>query len=297
MTVQTILKYLQGDINNSAQDPEIYDAINSAIRTIAKSYAWSWLRRIKTVTTTDDATAGILMPANMVDVIDPIDDGDGIVYARLDASLINNLPTAWRQYFYFDAAGVTPLAATSGVTIDKDTTALTFDPALVAGDHTGEFIRLTGADGEDWGVHELASSSALVSAYRGKRISGGYYVLRPSTCKRISFTDYTGDRIGVSTPVHYWIYPDILLAPQQELPDVWEQPLKLLAGIELTTVTYDKKSEGIRIARMNQYKQELGEAQVADGRPPMIDQPLDNTGQARNMGWRNRSNTYRAISS
>ena len=288
MTVQDILQYLQDDINSSASDEQIWRSINSSIRKIAKSYAWSWLRRIKTVTTTDDATQGILMPANMVNVIDPVTDSNKTVYERTDASLIHHLPTPYRQYFYLDAAGVTPLAATSGVSIDKDTTALTFDPVLGATDYTGEFIRLTGADGEDWGVHEMASNTDLVNAYRGKRISDGYYILRPSTCKRISFVDYTGSRIGVSLPVHYWIYPDVLLATWQELPDVWEQPLKLLAGLELTTVTYDKKSEAIRLSRMNQYKQELSDAQGADGKPAMIDQPLDNTGRIRSMGWRGR---------
>ena len=297
MTAQTILKYLQEDMSNVAQDPKIWRAINSSIKTIAKAYAWSWLRRIKTVTTTDDATAGFLMPANMVDVIDPIDNGEGVVYQRLDASLVKNPPTSYRQYFYFDAGGTTALADTTGVSIDTDTTALTFSPALAATDRTGEFIRLTGADGEDLGVHELASNTDLVNTYRGERINGGYYVIRPTTAKRISFTDYTRLRVAVSVPVHYWIYPDVLLAPQQELPDIWEQPLKILASTELMTRTYDKKSEGVRIAMIDEYRQELAAAQVADGRPPMIDIPLDNTGQQRNMGWRNRINTYRTISS
>tara|TARA_R110000765_G_scaffold338239_3_gene428541 strand:- start:224 stop:1090 length:867 start_codon:yes stop_codon:yes gene_type:complete len=288
MTVQSIFQYLQDDINNNAEDAKIWRAINSSVRTMCKSYAWSWLRRIKTVTITEDTTQGILMPANMVDVIDPIDDGQGTVFQRVDAALVKNLPTPYRKYFYFDSGGITSLATTDGVSINTDSTALTFDPALPAGDHTGEFIRLTGADGEDWGVHELASNSALVNAYRGKRISGGYYVLRPTTTKRISFTDHTGDRIAASTPVHYWIYPDVLLAPQQELPDIWEQPLKILSAIELTTVTYDKKAEGVRLSMINQYKQEFADAQVADGRPPMVDTPIDNAGRRRNMGWRNQ---------
>ena len=297
MTAQTIFQYLEDDMSNSGQSEKIWRAINSSIKTICKDYAWSWLRRTKTVTTTDDATAGILMPANMVDVIDPIDNGEGVVYQRLDAALVNNPPTLYRQYFYFDAGGTTALADTTGVSIDIDTTALTFDPAHGIADCTGEFIRLTGADGEDRGVHEMASNTDLVNAYRGERINGGYYVIRPTTAKRISFTDCSGDRVGVSVPVHYWIYPDVLLAPQQELPDIWEQPLKILASTELMTRTYDKKSEGVRIAMIDEYRQELAAAQVADGRPPMIDIPLDNTGQQRCMGWRNRSTGYRTISS
>jgi len=292
MTVQTIFQYLQDDMNTTSQDDKIWRAINSSIRTMARTYPWSWLRRTITTTTTDGASEGFLMPANMVDVIDPIDDGNGIVYQRVDAAMMKNLPTDYRTFYFFDNAQTAPLAATSGVSIDTDSTALTFDPALPAGDHTGEYIRLTGMDGEDWGVHELASNTDLVSAYRGKRINGGYYVLRPSTAKRLSFTDYTGSRIAASLSVYYWIYPDILLASWQEIPDVWEQPLKLLASTELMTRTYDKKQEDVRLARISQYKQELAEAQVADGRPPMIDIPIDNAGARRNMGWRNRPCLY-----
>lgn len=288
MTVQSIFQYLQDDINNRSEDEKIWRAINTAIRSVSKSYAWSWLRRSITVTNTEDATTGFLLPANMIDVIDPIDDGSGVVYQRVDASLVKNLPTGYRKYWFFDDGRITPLAETEGVDINTDSTALTFSPSLPSGDHTGEFLRLTGRDGEDWGVHELASNTNLVSAYRGPRISGGYYVLRPSTAKRISFTDYTGDRVAAEETVHYWIYPDILLAPQQEIPDVWELPVRLMAGLELSTATYDKKSEEVRLSRLNQYKQELSDAQVADGRPPMVDLPQDNTGHRINMGWRNR---------
>ena len=100
MTVQSIFQYLQDDINNNAEDAKIWRAINSSVRTMCKSYAWSWLRRIKTVTITEDTTQGILMPANMVDVIDPIDDGQGTVFQRVDAALVKNLPTPYRKYFY-----------------------------------------------------------------------------------------------------------------------------------------------------------------------------------------------------
>ena len=295
MTAQTILKFLQHDMNNAAHDSEIWDAINASIRRITRTYPWSWLRRNITVTTSDDATQGFLMPADMVDVIDPLDDGDGVVYKRLDAAQASEPPTGWRQWYYFDAGIITPLAQTTGVSIDKNTTALSFDPALGATDYTGEFIRLTGPDGEEYGVHKMASNAALVSAYMGDRISDGYYVIRPSTTKRMSFTDYTRKRIGVSTSVNYWAYPQVLIAPEQELPDIWEVPLRMLAAIELTTETYDKKAEPVRISRMNQYKVELAEAQTQDGKAPMVDLPRDLTGQVRSMGWRNRSSIYRRI--
>ena len=295
MTAQTILQFLQDDMNDSAQDDKIWRAINTSICRITRTYPWSWLRRNITVTTADAATQGFLMPADMVDVIDPLDDGNGIVYKRLDAAQASEPPTGWRQWYYFDAGIVTPLAQTEGVSIDKHTTALTFSPALGTTDYTGEFIRLTGNDGMDFGIHKMASNTDLVSTYMGDRINGGYYVIRPSTAKRLSFTDYTRARIAVSTTVNYWVYPQVLITPEQELPDIWEVPLRELASIELTTVTYDKKREDIRIARNNEYKAELAEAQVADGKAPMVDLPLDNTGQVRSMGWRGRSSIYRLI--
>jgi len=295
MTAQTILRFLQDDMSNAAQDDKIWRAINTSIRRIVRTYPWSWLRRNITATTTDAATQGFLMPADMVDVIDPLDDGDGVVYKRLDAAQASESPTDWRQWYYFDAGIITPLAETSGVSIDKHTKALTFSPVLGATDYTGEFIRLTGRDGEDYGTHKMASNSALVSTYMGERISGGFYVIRPSTVKRISFTDYTKARIAVSASINYWVYPQVLIAPEQELPDIWEVPVRELASIELTTRTYDKKQENVRLARMNQYEVELAKAQTQDGKAPMVDLPRDLTGQVRSMGWRNRSSIYRRI--
>jgi hypothetical protein len=295
MTAQNILEFLQDDMNNAAEDDKIWRAINTSVRRIVRTYPWSWLRRNITVTTSDDATQGFLMPADMVDVIDPLDDGNGIVYERIDAAQRTSLPTEYKQYYFFDAGILIPLVQAEGVNVNKYDTALSFNPALPAGDYTGEFIRLTQANGQDAGVHKMASNVALELPYMGDRINGGAFIIRPSTAKRISFTDYTNARIGVETSVNYWVYPEILIAPEQEIPDVWEIPLRELAAIELTTRTYDKKAEDVRLSRINQYKMELAEAQTADGKAPMVDLPRDNTGQIRSMGWRNRNDAYRII--
>jgi hypothetical protein len=296
MTAQTILEFLQDDMNNAAEDAKIWRAINSSVRRITRTFPWSWLRRNITVTTADDATQGFLMPADMVDVIDPLNNGEHIVYKRLDAAQAKNPPTDWSHYYYFDGGIITPLVQQEGVSIDKHTKGLSFNPALGATDYTGEFIRLTLSTGADAGIHKMASNSELENVYMGDRINGGYYVIRPSTAKRISFTDYTHERIGVEIPVNYWVYPEILIAPEQEIPDVWEIPLRSLASIELTTVTYDKKAESTRLSRIQEYKMELAEAQTADGKAPMTAHPLDNTGQPVSLGWRNRFHPHYKLS-
>ena len=294
MTAQTIIKYLQNTINSDADDPKVWDAINAAVRTIARYHAWSSLRRTVDVTATDSDTEGSLMPANMINVIDPLMDENGWPYERLDASLVGNPPSHYKQYFYFDAAATTPLVTrTRSVAIDNRSTALTFDPVLTISDPTGEFIRIVGNDGTDWGLYEMATAGTLVNTYNGERINGGFYSIRPAMTKRISFTDYAGARLAATPTVHYWIYPDPTLAPEQELPDVWEEALKMKAILELTTETFSKKTENVRLSRIGQYKVALSEAKASDPLPPMQDLPRDNTGSIRTIGWRGRCSSYR----
>lgn len=287
MTVKSLIDYLSRNVNTGTGNEFLFPAINSAIRQIAFSHAWSWLRRTIAVTTTATDTAGFLMPSNMINVMDPIIDASHISYQRIDPANALDVPSPHIKYFSFDPAATTPLIVnTVGVSIDKNTTALTFSPALAVTSNAGEFIQLIGNDGEDWGIHELASDTDLVNTYKGGRINDGYYSIRPSITKRLSFTDYTGVRIAATPTVQYWVFPEPILAPEQELPDIWEEPLKFKAATELQTETWDKKGEFTHRSMEERYMEALSTAIHRDPAPPLQRLPMGNDGRVLSMGWR-----------
>lgn len=288
MTAQSLFEYVQKVLHFAGTDDDTWAAIDAATRKVARAYAWIWLRRTKSITQIEDATSGTLMPANMIDVIDPIIDSDQYVYHRIDASQVQEglTPSESKRYFFFDAGAISPLVEAQGVSIDKNTTALTFSPALPSGTYAGEFIRLQNFDGKDCGLYELASNTNLVRTYRGPKISNGYYLIRPSHCRRLSFADGDGERIAASTTVHYWVYPAPVLGPQDELPDHWEEVLRLAAAIEVTTETVDKRGLQAHSELKNEYERALGRARARDGQPPMSNIARDNRGYVRRFGWR-----------
>jgi len=294
MTAQSILVFLQDALHQWDQDAEdkIWRAIDSTSRKMARSFTWAWLRRSVDITQANAATTGYLFPANMIDVIEPVQDSDYYVHERIDNALADDTlsPNPTGDFFYLTSNETPIIPEGTGLAIDKATKALTFSPALspatYTGDYDGEFIRIMNSDGLDFGLHEMASASTLEHTYLGKRISGGSYSIRPSTCKRLFFCDGKGDINAVKATVHYWVYPRPLIARQIELPDGWEDALKLGALLELKFGTVDAKGLSAKQEARTAYEKALGFAQINDGKPPMSDIKRSRTGSTRRMGWR-----------
>jgi len=291
-TAQSVLVYLQDCLHEWDKDSEdkIYRAINTSARSIARYHSWTWLRRTVAITQGEDATQGHLMPANMIGVIGPIVDSNGYIYQQIDPTLNLMPPSPCGRYWMFDPAPETPILDSTAVSINNNSKALSFSPALApatyTGDYDGEFIALTDSDGNDMGLHEMASASALENTYWGPRINGGHYTIRPSTCRRLSFLNEDAERIAVVATVNYWVYPEPLVARHISFPDHWENALKLGAWLEVKLDTVDQKGETIRIARGKEYDIELAMAKQMDGNAPTSAIKRDIAGNVRRFGWR-----------
>lgn len=254
-------------------------AVRTAHYSLMRAAPWDFARRTKTITPTDSDTEGVLMPSDMVAIIDPIKDSDDHLYFRTDS---NRLPINSNQYYWsFDAGAVSPLLAKKGVTIDQGASTFTlaagWDAAMI-----GEYVKF----GSEPGAYLLTAEKSIAPAeYRGPRIDNDWIQVRPPSTRRISLTDGLGDRLGSAVVVNYWAYPEPLYMEWQEVPDYIFEPLKFLACMELVGFTADKKT-GLYDKLSDQYVESLSLAKIRNPQPPMQDTPRDRTGAVRTFGRR-----------
>lgn len=292
-TAQDVLIFVQDSLHlyDEATTDKIWRALHQQFYAMARTNPWSWLRRTKTLTAQTDPTEGVLMPADMIDVIGPIYDAENDVHYFLIDPAQAQYPVSARQcHYYFDDAGVTPLAQQKGISINADATAFSLSPG-VAG-IAGEYIQI----GASPGYYLISSATALdvdsnntgvlADAYRGPREKNSYHVIRPPSTRRLSFIDTTATNLVPACTVHYWALPLPLTKPQHFFPDHWLLPLQLGAWIQCMTDTTDGKGEPVRLSRQQEYVRALAEAKARDGQPAMTHVQRDNRGYVRRMGWR-----------
>jgi hypothetical protein len=302
LTAQEVIQYVTDTLhmNDDETIRRVYAAMQDACTDIARTFPWQWLRAKKTVTIASNPTQGALLPANLIDVIDPLKDSNGYIYTRIDPALVANPPSPQQdnvylstyprmylspanaqRYFAFDVGQETPLSEGTGASIDKDSATISYTSTPTAS-CSGEFIQF----GENPGVFEMTNVTTLKSTYRGPRIKDSRYTIRPALTRRIAFYDAIGNRLAVSLDVNYWGYPAPVFAPDFLMPDHWCTIMKMGTWIQLMTDTVDRQGHSVRAARMKEYEKALAEAKQMDGKPTMQNIQRDNIGRVRRMGWR-----------
>lgn len=209
---------------------------------------WQLLRRSASVAV---ASTGTRLPADLIGIMAVMDsNGDEIMPAEQQTREFGG----WnKKCWHFVQSGVTPLFERKALTVERDATAITVDPAL---DSTavGEYAVL----GSEPGFYKLASATALETPYRGPRLDKVTITVRPRTVKMLAVTDASGDASAETVTVHYWAYPEPLY---QE----WQIPLLPTSRIlELRTIInilgFQEKQERAADNYRNEFLSALSDA-------------------------------------
>ena len=279
--VGEILEFVYGDLSLD-DDPTkqaAFRALRSAIRKVAGAHPWQHLRRSQSVAATEDDTAGALLRPDIVNVIDPLYDGNDNIYIRT-SERDNNLHTDC-YWWAFDDVAITPVKqVATGCTISEGATTFTFAAWLAS--YIGEYVQF----GAEPGYYYLSDTKEISTTYWGPRIGNGAITIRPETCRRLSLYDGNMDRLDATVTVHFWIYPAPIYHDWQTVPDHWVELLKYAILAETKGHTVDKKLLGAARAIRDQYDTELSEAIIQDPAPPPMQVPRDNRGKVRTFGRR-----------
>jgi len=280
--VKSIIDFACRDLGLSDNETreQIRVSVQRAWYRLIRKHPWQFCRRSVAITGTEDGAQGSILPANMVHIIDPVYDSDGVRYYPKDTA--GNPNTVNSRWYSLDATAVTPLVEENNVlAIEEGATA--YAGGTWAAAYIGEYVTF----GDQPGAYLLTDTRTISEKYWGPRIAGGAIIIRPRGTMRLSLIDGDGSRLGDAVTVHYWAYPAPLYHEWQDIPEHLEQALQWATVMESKGFTIDQKKGLVNTVYDKMFTGALDEAIAADPAPHRTFTPVDNRGLIRTMGRRN----------
>jgi len=281
-TVKDVQDFVCGDLK--LYDPETKEKVMPAIQRawykIIGRHAWQFCRRSVALSYTSADTNGVLLPANMVNLIGPLQDSSDVLYMETSPNI---LPPNRNQYWYYlnDVQVLSLIEGGTAMGIDEGASTFTYTGTWNS-DWVGEYAKF----GNDPGVYLISGEKAISESYWGPRMRAQALMIRPRDTRRISFVDRNGDPVTFSGNAHYWVYPAPLYKEWQTFPEHLFEPLKWASVAEVKGHTVDSK-RGLAVQDYGpEFEKALNMAIIQDPAPRVKTVQRDNRGCRRSLGRR-----------
>lgn len=236
---------------------------------------WQPLRRTVSVVYDGGAT-GTLLPADLIGILAVVDDDELPVMGPVKNQQMPYQNTSQDTYRLMEAS-VDPLVVAKGIGVEQDSATIS---GVDLTSYVNEYLRIADYPG----FYKITAATTISPVWRGPRLQSKEYVVRPPTCKRMGFVDYTGTNAAGTYTVYYWAYPEPLF---QE----WQQPLLPTSrALELLSIIsflgFHEKQEKAADNYRAEYRLAYDEMRAMNPKFHMPQPPQSPGNTALKFGWR-----------
>jgi len=181
-----------------------------------------WDAGRRKVSVTLSATAGVLLPADIVNI-------EAVWNPTTGAEYTPGAPwgAAIRPTWFFLNSTFDSLAVLDQVSVSNTATVWTGGAWNAA--YIGEYIRF----GKNPGIYKITAANTFTPRYYGPHLDSVSGIVRPAGAKSMACMDENGDQVSGAHDVYYWAYPPPLYDESQDILLPASRPLELLTLIRM----------------------------------------------------------------
>lgn len=226
-----------------------------------------WDAGRRKVSVTLSATAGVVLPADMVGIESVRNPATGAVFmpgAQWGAGV--------RPTWFFLNSTFDPLALLDRVSVSNTAnvwTGGTWDAAYI-----GEYIRF----GDQSGIYKITADHTFTPRYYGPKLDGVTGAVRPAGTKSMACTDEYGAQVSGAHDVYYWTYPPPLFDESQDILLPASRALELLTLIRM--IGGKDRRDTVAQKYQDEYPRALSDLKAMNPRFISPQEPTNRTGAA-----------------
>jgi hypothetical protein len=200
MLADQLVQEVLETIKRTDIEERVWKLLNRLYLQVCEESPIEVLKRTLSLDLSTQPTTGNLLPLNLLGIVDPIRDANGVPFWRVGSQEIGGEVRGYR--YVISNSGVLDHFRATDVSVDQGASSFISDQT--SDDYTGEWVRF----GAEYGFFKLTAAKQFTPAYRGPNLSDQVMVVRPVEQKRILFYDSSDDIISDGTiMVTYWETP------------------------------------------------------------------------------------------